>query len=84
MKNSRSKKAENLKMKQLLDRLKILKKDKNSLCETIFNLEKEVTKKYDTKIRRIVGTSRIWQDIHLEKASNAFCSLAKSKKNLPV
>ena len=59
---------------------KFSKKTKNSLCETIFNLEKEVTVLNDTKIRRIVRTSRIWQAIHLEKASNAFCSLAKSKK----
>ena len=74
------KKAENLKMKQLLDRLKILKKDKNSLCETIFNLEKEVRALNNTKIRRLVRISRIWQVIHLQKASHAFYSLAKLKK----
>ena len=68
-------------MKQLLDRLKVLKKDKNSLFETIFDLEKEVTLN-DTKIRRIIKTSRVWQALHLEKASHAFCSLAKSKKKV--
>ena len=44
------KKAENPKLKQLLDRHKILKTDKKSLCERIFNLEKEVTALNDTKI----------------------------------
>ena len=68
-------------MKQLLDRLKVLKKDKNSLFETIFDLEKEVTLN-DTKIRRIIKTSRVWQALYLKKASHAFCSLAKSKKKV--
>ena len=74
------KKAENKSLDSLKTKLNGLKTDPSSSCDEIFQLEQDFSELMDEKITRICKKSRSRRALHLEKASRAFCSLAKTKK----